>query len=841
MSLQKLCQLTYNSYKRKVDKHLTKGMYLAFIIVFICAYLQGADLIPSSLDETNSYGYVQRQTTAEGRPITEEQEVLLVKRLETLEHWWTRDPNQKLALDLQKLKKLNILSDREIDSLNLQKVQTILKGFANTSNMNDWITRFALVGFALIRVLPETECMAVLMFLIVSPFMPPGHILTTAGRHGDGNTWIGLRRMDLVGLVLFRELIIFFIPWISILYKKCKGNRNPNPNAVEAPLLNQLRRTFISTRFTIDMGFATLFYTLITVTLLTKLPDGYFTTKITLLTNVLKNQTSWNAAMEEEMNSNECKNEYTPALAAWLWVLYIILTIFQFVEIIVIRISRPDPFYGKKTEEIKAGKIVTTRVEVSTRNSVLSRVTGFSFVYWYFVLYYCPYDDAALPMLLECGRICIKELFRAHDADDRFFSALLQFIEVIHFAGTIYMNCEYPYILWWRIPFILNETYKAIAYGIKYRRDSHHVDQNIPEKLVDVYIPVNANYAGADLVAPNDLPGEFARDGFWRKIPNVRVKYETNAADVEVEGACRQIFRLKDMEGVIFNDFFKENKIKNEMNKHNLVYKKIRDSTVACPNHFVVYGGNKAYWNEAYQQFEVQELAKAFNNAVEDTPDAYFQDKIMFAPTAVMVLKNEANTNEANTMFGVEAYIPGADTSKFQKWMGNAGFWEHLYQTDNTPHTFTHFTWHYTRGTKMVTDVQGISASKFDRKYLLTDPCVLTDGAASATGIATDRGVLGMQNFHQSHNCGKDCLALKLNENLTAAMKDVLAAEAEVWDDKQKRIIGVNKEEYQRRAIERAHNEFCTKFLYLLSIGVGLALFKFMPGSFEIDVYKFLN
>ena len=822
MSLQKLCQLTYNSYKRKVDKHLTKGMYLAFIIVFICAYLQGADLIPSSLDETNSYGYVQRQTTAEGRPITEEQEVLLVKRLETLEHWWTRDPNQKLALDLQKLKKLNILSDREIDSLNLQKVQTILKGFANTSNMNDWITRFALVGFALIRVLPETECMAVLMFLIVSPFMPPGHILTTAGRHGDGNTWIGLRRMDLVGLVLFRELIIFFIPWISILYKKCKGNRNPNPNAVEAPLLNQLRRTFISTRFTIDMGFATLFYTLITVTLLTKLPDGYFTTKITLLTNVLKNQTSWNAAMEEEMNSNECKNEYTPALAAWLWVLYIILTIFQFVEIIVIRISRPDPFYGKKTEEIKAGKIVTTRVEVSTRNSVLSRVTGFSFVYWYFVLYYCPYDDAALPMLLECGRICIKELFRAHDADDHFFSALLQFIEVIHFAGTIYMNCEYPYILWWRIPFILNETYKAIAYGIKYRRDSHHVDQNIPEKLVDVYIPVNANYAGADLVAPNDLPGEFARDGTWRKIKNVRVKYETNPADVEVEGACRQIFRLKDMEGVIFNDFFKENKIKNEMNKHNLVYKKIRDSTVACPNHFVVYGGNKAYWNEAYQQFEVQELAKAFNNAVEDTPDAYFQDKIMFAPTAVMVLKDEANT-----MFGVEAYIPGADTSKFQKWSGNAGFWEHLYQTDNTPHTFTHFTWHYTRGTKMVTDVQGISASKFDRKYLLTDPCVLTDGAASATGIATDRGVRAMQNFHQSHNCGKDCLALKLNENLTTEMELVLAAD--------------DKAEFQRKAIERAHKEFCTKFLHLLLIGVGLAMFKFMPGSFEIDVYKFLN
>lgn len=160
----------------------------------------------------------------------------------------------------------------------------------------------------------------------------------------------------------------------------------------------------------------------------------------------------------------------------------------------------------------------------------------------------------------------------------------------------------------------------------------------------------------------------------------------------------REIGRLEDTNGVIFVDDFAT---KTEMNVNNLVWKKIRKNkwddieNVQRGNEKVC--GNKFYWDEAYRQFKVQELAKKFNKAVQRTPVGEFanRDRIMISPTAIMVFKKGYSDNNDlfyqtnNSMRAIEPSIPGGEEGKFQKWDGNNNFVEHLYRTDNTPHTFT--------------------------------------------------------------------------------------------------------------------------------------------------------
>ena len=855
----KRCELWKEKFKRKMPQ----GMVFALIIVVVFVILNGGDLIPGRMDETTSYGLVQRFKNTAGERITEEQEKLLKPRLERLEHWWKIDPTQKLVLDHHQLRKLDILPEKEVDALNLSKVQEMLAGFAKTANENDFIGYFAIIVFFAIGVLPQTDACAILGFLFVTPFLPRGHVETTGGRHDDGgSTWFGLRRMDLIFLILLRELIIFFIPWLSIRFR--------NKQATDT-LLVKLRRTFISTRFKIDMGFATLFYTLIVVTLTKVVPAGW----LGIPTSNVFNQTAWSKALE-----NECRHEYTPSLATWLWILYLTLTVFQLVEILVIRIGRPNPKYWQKTQYLNDdGKIDWKDERRPSRELIFERVSGFPFWYWWLVLYYCPYDDAALPMLLECGRICIKEFFRAHDADDKLYSSLLQLVEVIHFAVTVYYRCEYPLILWFpRIPYLLYKVVVAVRYEMKRWNNLLHTSKNAKVEKVDIYIPVKEN--DPDRVPADDLPGDFNRDGSWKKITDVSVKYDVAATKVKLPGAMREIGRLEDTNGVIFVDDFAT---KTEMNVNNLVWKKIRKNkwddieNVQRGNEKVC--GNKFYWDEAYRQFKVQELAKKFNKAVQRTPVGEFanRDRIMISPTAIMVFKKGYSDNNDlfyqtnNSMRAIEPSIPGGEEGKFQKWDGNNNFVEHLYRTDNTPHTFTHFTWHETNGREMVTDIQGISASKFQRKYLLTDPALLTystdkekeekkqeenetlrqlhetwETDKSDTNLKElndwihkmkknksllDYGLEGMVNFHKSHHCGRDCHALGLDEN-------PLESQPEVWKAVRCKFLDENeKKEFQEKQINEELENFQDQFRNLLILFICLTIIKLSPASYEIPTW----
>ena len=920
--MNRLCEY-YDEIPRWLRKIAKPWKLLIVVVVFILYLIQpGTDL------KLFEYKF-QRPTNGDGIPITEKHESYLTPVLEKMEYLWNENSSLTLLAERKELMDLNILTTAEINQLDLKTVQNILSSFAKTPNLHYWISKIAFVTFLLLNVIQFEVYLFIALFEIILVFMPPGHYQTTAGRHDDGgNTWSGLKRMHLIGLLILRESIIYFVPFFNIWYKLAdnetvvgrenmspgakivakgfkglrqlsarlrltslrttstrstdsetksddddsnninninnnssnnnKNNNNGDETSGETksgrrdstdstsstsridtanssiwkkvkkgvkkgvkrvkkqgkkagPILISFRERFLELRFPLTFGFAMLFYTLFIVTTM-KLPSGFL--------GIWGMGTSWEKALEKE-----CDNEFTPELAKWMWYLYLAFTIFQLVEIFIIRISRPDPISNTKEE-------------------VLRRVTGWHFGYWWLVLYYAPYDDAALPMLLECGQITIKQFFRSQDSEDTIWSSLLWFVEVTHCLVTLCYGCEYPKVLWIRIPWLVIEIWNSSAFLQKWWMNTHYISKNAVENKVTVYIPVNADYDGDDRVDKNeDLPGnkkeilqcdeydELKLDsdvfvlrekifptkrclisaneperkfipctisaldandtyvvkckyndeilekmvqrhnvhilkhvGHWRKLKKkVKVKYNTEKSDVAVEGAFRQIFRMKDEKGQIFGDHFAENGVTTEMIVTNLVYKRIRDAE------FKNVGGNICYWKDVYQQYEVHVMAKAFNDAVRNTPDSFYKDRIMIAPTALMVLP-EVDYKKNGTMFAIEPLIPGGDSNKFQKWSGNVKFIEHMYRVDSTPHTFSHFTWHHTKGRKMVADIQGISTSKFRRKYLLTDPIITTskNGQCSSCYENNDKfdgGINSLANFHKAHYCGKDCEILGLDEN----------------------------------------------------------------------------
>eukprot|EP01013_Petalomonas_cantuscygni_P025376 TRINITY_DN4730_c0_g1_i1.p1 TRINITY_DN4730_c0_g1~~TRINITY_DN4730_c0_g1_i1.p1 ORF type:complete len:234 (+),score=49.59 TRINITY_DN4730_c0_g1_i1:162-863(+) len=72
----------------------------------------------------------------------------------------------------------------------------------------------------------------------------------------------------------------------------------------------------------------------------------------------------------------------------------------------------------------------------------------------------------------------------------------------------------------------------------------------------------------------------------------------------------------------------------------------------------------------------------------------------------------------------------------------------------NTPHAFSHFTWHYSKGKLLIVDIQGV-------QDIYTDPQIHTmDGESYGVG---NMGVRGIQQFFETHFCNDLCRSLKLN------------------------------------------------------------------------------
>ena len=92
------------------------------------------------------------------------------------------------------------------------------------------------------------------------------------------------------------------------------------------------------------------------------------------------------------------------------------------------------------------------------------------------------------------------------------------------------------------------------------------------------------------------------------------------------------------------------------------------------------------------------------------------------------------------------------------------------------PQAFSHFSYEYSSGARMVCDLQGC----FDRErgFELTDPCMLSKVGRSESGYGrTDRGLHGLVDFFRTHKCTPLCKALGLTD-ARAREQDLVVEEA---------------------------------------------------------------
>lgn len=113
-------------------------------------------------------------------------------------------------------------------------------------------------------------------------------------------------------------------------------------------------------------------------------------------------------------------------------------------------------------------------------------------------------------------------------------------------------------------------------------------------------------------------------------------------------------------------------------------------------------------------------------------------------PEIAKVSKTCSNFS-AGEWLSVEPYIEGA----YVKWNSNSG-WFREYEL--SIHSFCHWTYHYSGGTLLFCDAQGVRG---DDKYFITDPaiCSLVKGQYGMT----DLGEAGISQWFKGHKCNTFC------------------------------------------------------------------------------------
>ena len=147
-------------------------------------------------------------------------------------------------------------------------------------------------------------------------------------------------------------------------------------------------------------------------------------------------------------------------------------------------------------------------------------------------------------------------------------------------------------------------------------------------------------------------------------------------------------------------------------------------------------------WDETIKiNDQAKELADEFNEQV------HTNKPITYSEVHRLRITRRSNPNtgpKLNEYVTCEDYIPG----NFKKWCNNYGY---ISAESTSLPAFMHWSWWYTDGEEMVSDLQGV---RNPDSYLLTDPAILS---LSNSYGATDMGVEGMAMFFLSHKCNSFC------------------------------------------------------------------------------------
>ena len=158
-------------------------------------------------------------------------------------------------------------------------------------------------------------------------------------------------------------------------------------------------------------------------------------------------------------------------------------------------------------------------------------------------------------------------------------------------------------------------------------------------------------------------------------------------------------------------------------------------------------------WDTAVRLYEkANELAKGFNETMTTGRQIHIVD---YSIQKVTETPDNTTRPMLNEYVLVEDYLEG----KFEKYISNTGYVNSICCIEYVlMPAFTHWSWLHTRGDLMITDLQGV---RYDDKYVLTDPCVLSMDKRFG---AMDNSVIGIAMFFTSHACNSVCQALKIDK-----------------------------------------------------------------------------
>ncbi len=162
------------------------------------------------------------------------------------------------------------------------------------------------------------------------------------------------------------------------------------------------------------------------------------------------------------------------------------------------------------------------------------------------------------------------------------------------------------------------------------------------------------------------------------------------------------------------------------------------------------YAWAQGDWDTAISIYEkTKKLAGKFNTVSKPNRPIRIVDYGVQKVTS----RPDHSTPKLGEYILVEDYLEG----DFQKFISNAGWVKSQCMTSCIlMPTFAHWTWVHTRGQLMVADLQGV---RYDDKYVLTDPCILS---VDRNYGATDLALIGMALFFLTHRCTDICRSLDI-------------------------------------------------------------------------------
>ena len=142
------------------------------------------------------------------------------------------------------------------------------------------------------------------------------------------------------------------------------------------------------------------------------------------------------------ISTSECGPEFHLELAVEMYNVFLVFAAFQMLETVTIALNMP--------------------MSSSTPKTILGRLSGRPVWFWYLVMYFSPYDDAAFPMVLECVRLSSSAIFRFFKREDMYFGPLTLSLELLQMVSTFFFECHHPKVLYLSLPRLVQGLVSSI-------------------------------------------------------------------------------------------------------------------------------------------------------------------------------------------------------------------------------------------------------------------------------------------------------------------------------------------------------------------------------------------